>query len=107
MKISKELYTFFKEWLEWADAGGKEHNVFVTACGLCSNFNEWMLLRGRDGCGEELEILLDYTFFDTIYPFGKAEYRITALNGTQHKCPKRLAFVREQIKKYEGEVSES
>lgn len=49
MKISKELYTFFKEWLEWAEGGGKDHEVFQTHVGLCSNLDWW---HGDSSMGE-------------------------------------------------------
>lgn len=66
-------------------------------------FRWWRRKQERPGCEEELEILLEHTFIDSVYPFGEADYHTTARNCKQYKCPKRLAFVREQIKKYEEE----
>lgn len=37
MKISKELYTFFKEWLEWATGDAEDGEVFSRAYGLGAN----------------------------------------------------------------------
>lgn len=100
MKISKELYTFFKEWLEWAAAGGKECGVFYKHEGLCSSLESWCDYKGL-ACSCELSSLLEYLGLDINYPFGEEDFHRRLWNDTQHKCPKRLAFVREQIKKYE------
>lgn len=100
MKISKELYTFFKEWLEWAENGGKEHDVFSAGAGLCSNLYWWS---GDDSMESELYEVLDFVCGDFLYPFGHDDYSWRAVYDTQHECPERLAFVREQIKKYEEE----
>lgn len=100
MKTSKELYTFFKEWLEWAEDGGKEHGVFSAYAGLCSNLDWWS---GDRSMGSELYEVLDFVCGDGFYPFGEDDYSERANDATQHECPRRLAFVREQIKKYEEE----
>lgn len=102
MKISKELYTFFKEWLEWAEGGGKEHGVFRTHAGLCYNLWWWSCTLDVD-CEKELCDILKEQLGNKHYPFGRKEYDYRSCNDTQHKCPMRLAFVREQIKKYEEE----
>ena len=104
MKISKELYTFFKEWLEWAEGGGKDHEVFQTYLGLCSNLDLW---HGDNSMEGELCELLDATFGEYAYPFGYDEYVDMSCSETQYLCPKRLAFVREQISKYECPVAAS
>lgn len=88
MKISKELYTFFKEWLEWAESGG-EGSKFYNGVGLCSNSTSYTVK-------EEIRGL-----FSDHYPFGEDDYAVRRHNDTMHECPKRLAFVREQVKKYE------
>lgn len=100
MKISKELYTFFKEWLEWAENGGKEHDVFGNHAGLCSNIDWWCDHKELELVPDELTGLLVYSGLDVNYPFGEYDYHHRLLNDTQHECPMRLAFVREQIKKY-------
>lgn len=105
MKISKELYTFFKEWLEWAEAGGDEHGVFYKHEGLCSSLESWYDYKWL-ACLYELSSLLEYSGLDINYPFGKEDYVRRLRNDTQHECPLRLAFVREQIKKYEEEVND-
>lgn len=104
MKISKELYTFFKEWLEWAENGGKDHDVFVNHVGLCFNSDWWSSHRKLEFLLPELKRLLVHLGLDTSYPFGEEDYRHRRLNGTQHLCPKRLAFLREQIALYESYV---
>ena len=93
MKISEKLYTFFKEWLEWAKNGGKDGCVFCNHAGLCSNF-DWWSDYNRLARSDELLSLLEYSGLDTTYPFGKKGYHRRLLNDTQHKCPRRLAFVR-------------
>ena len=104
MKISKELYTFFKEWLEWAEGDGKDHEVFRSYAGLCSNLDWWC---GNSSMAEELYDLLYQTFGLYAYPFGEDEYSDRRVSETQHLCPKRLAFVREQISKYGCPVAAS
>lgn len=103
MKISKELYTFFKEWLEWAESGGKEHDVFRNHSGLCSNIDWWCSNEELEFVPDEFTRLLMHSGLDINYPFGEEDYQYRLRNDTQHKCPERLAFVREQIKKYEEE----
>lgn len=103
MKISKELYTFFKEWLEWAENGGKGHDTFVNSVGLCSNI-DWYSNKELEFLPHELKRLLAYLDLDVSYPFGEEDYTHRQRNGTQHLCPKRLAFVREQIALYESYV---
>lgn len=100
MKISKELYTFFKEWLEWAESG-KDHAVFTPNIGLCYNLAWWGAYSVTEA---ELYELLYETFGDNVYPFGKDEYLDRQQSSTQHLCPKRLSFVREQIALYESYV---
>lgn len=103
MKISKELYTFFKEWLEWAEDGGKEGGVFYNHAGLCSNLVSWCDSKESELAQDELTWLLMHSGLDVNYPFSQEDYLRRLFNDTQHECPMRLAFVREQIKKYEEE----
>lgn len=103
MKISEELYTFFKEWLAWAENDGEGSVVFGTHAGLCSNIEWWCDNKELELVPDELTRLLVYSGLDVNYPFGAEDYHRRLGNDTQHECPVRLAFVREQIKKYEEE----
>ena len=98
MKISKELYTFFKEWLE--DAESEHPCQWVRNYGLCATVHV-----SYPDVSEELSSILREVCNKVTYPFscGK-EYAERRVNGTQHLCPKRLAFVREQIALYESYV---
>ena len=98
MKISKELYTFFKEWLQNAES--KHPTDEIKKYGLCAVVHMSCL-----DVSEELSSILREVCNKVAYPFscGK-EYAERRVNGTQHLCPKRLAFVREQIALYESYV---
>lgn len=98
MKISKELYTLFKEWLE--DATSDNPTDYVRNFGLCRNASFTSL----DVYGE-LKVLFMHTlkgqeeFIE--YPFGEQDYKERQRSHTMHLCPNRLTFVRKQIAKYE------
>lgn len=102
MKISKELYIFFKEWLEWAESDGKNNNVFGNYAGLCSNLRSWRSHKGLSSTlPDELVSTLRYARLNVKYPFDEEDYYYRLGNGTQNECPKRRDFVSKQIKKYE------
>lgn len=97
--ISEELYTFLKEWLDWAEGDVEDTtSPFDTSYGLCTNYYLWVEdVNGLgDGSGE-LNVLFDFN----PYPFGEDAYETYSLTHTQHLCPKRLAWVKQQIKQYE------
>lgn len=85
--MSPELKEALREWL--ADATSEEPSREVRAQGLCAYVKRthgWEIF-------EELNNILD-----SLFPFGGfAEYYDRSENGTQHQCPARLAWVREQL----------
>ena len=100
MKISKELYTFFKEWLEWATGDAEDGEVFSRAYGLGVNADCYGV---AEDTMQELTYLINTTFNNELFPFGE-DFHEREIQRTQHLCPKRLAFVREQIALYESYV---
>lgn len=100
--ISENLYKFLKEWLEWAEEENKPiSSPFEESYGLCTNYYLWRKsVSDRAGESEELKRLFN---FDP-YPFGEDEYVTYGNNYMQHFCPKRLAWVRQQIKQYEEDL---
>lgn len=105
--MNKKLYeakllAFLKDWLAWAEAGlvdspspdGVHYSCNV---GLCSNslnhpsFSAWYF-----SAESPVESEWDYCF-----PFGESDYVWRNDDGTQHECPKRLAWVRNRIKELE------
>ena len=96
--ISKKLYTFLKEWLDWAEDGAPIHEVFSRHLGLCSCYSNWSAEYQGSFMGSDE---LDKIFEGDEFPFGKDNYSNRYHDDTQHLCPKRLAWVKQQIKKYE------
>lgn len=98
MKISKELYTFFKEWLEYAESANPPD--YIKRYGLCN-----AVCMPYPQALEELCGIFSKVYNEVDFPFSNKEGYTTRLcNETQHLCPKRLAFVREQIALYESYV---
>lgn len=103
MRISKELYEFFKAYKAWVSSGAKTHKIFVRGTGLCDNLMSYQKYRDRScSVNSELERLLGSKFEDCTYPFGKLSYKERYRKGTQHLCHKRMAFVDECIAAYES-----
>ena len=109
MKISEELYTFFKEWLVWATADSVvDTRNFSRDEGLCTALTNWSNWYGHDVVliHSEFVSLLENSFKGNYqFPFDKnfENYWGAKKKSVHHKNPKRLEFVCEQIKKYEEE----
>lgn len=107
MKISKELYTFFKEWLEWVTLDNVvDTRNFSRDEGLCTALTNWASWHGHGVVRIHAEFisLLENSFKGSYqFPFDKnlENYWRVKKNSAHHKNPKRLAFVGEQISKYE------
>lgn len=84
--ISDELRAALQWWLEQAES--KRPMPRVKVCGLCSALTYYK---------HELRAVLRRQFGQTDYPFGQSDYHSRQGNGTQHLCPKRLAWVRAMI----------
>lgn len=93
--MSPDLIDFLKAWYEWATNGAPEGKPFFRSVGLCSNVEEYFVEGPEIGTVErEIEAI----FSGDEYPFGgPADYETRRVKGTQHLCPKRLAWVRERL----------
>lgn len=87
--MSPDLIAFLKAWHDWATNGAPDGKPFSRDEGLCPN--------GGAGLRGELRDLHQMHFADWAYPFGRVDYNQRATLGTQHECPKRLAWVRERL----------
>lgn len=101
------LKTFFKWWLEQAEA---EHPpMFITRLGLCYALEMWLSNRSttpaqRETLTEELrQKIREYSRVNKlnyIYPFGgKQEFFHELQHQSAHKNPMRIAWVKEQLQK--------
>jgi hypothetical protein len=101
--VSELLTRFLREWLEWAEGGAPENEIFTRRVGLCSSFSSWMrskLVPYRDG--EKQYIALCGLFIadglDDSYPFNSPEsYEVERNESATHLNPKRLAWVRSKV----------
>lgn len=90
--MSADLIAFLKAWHDWATNGAPDDSPFLRGTGLCHNAKRWDARRSSDVHGELIRI-----FGHEQYPFGRAAYNVSVNAGTQHECPKRLAWVRERL----------
>lgn len=90
--MSPELKEALREWL--ADATSEEPSREVRIKGLCGYIKDnrgWALY-------EELDKIFEEMGGDPIFPFTSGfEYYDRRINETQHQCPARLTWVREQL----------
>lgn len=89
--LRSETVAFLKDWLAWVERGAPEGEPYSRADGLCANAFHW------SGDHRALYRDLRATFKADVHPFGQPDYLARMLADTQHECPKRLAWVREQI----------
>lgn len=108
-EMNKKLYeakllAFLKDWLAWAEVGLDDHPSpdgihYSCNVGLCSNslnhpsFSAW-----AESAESPIEAEWGWGYG---YPFGESDYDYRNGNGTQHKCPKRLVWVKNRIKELE------
>lgn len=91
--MTEGLKQILREWLEWAENGAGEHDVFRRSFGLCSILRCYDYFHGTS-CADELIIIFDGVPF----PFGGMdEYFIEKAKETLHLNPGRLAWVRKQL----------
>lgn len=98
----KVLRSFLEDWLEWANSENTESPQGVRYCktdGLCGSLRMYVPKHGYVNdtlyweCSRKLNKEFEKDGLDCRYPFGEVAY-ITAHNKeTQHKDPKRLAWV--------------
>lgn len=98
MNNDKTLLSFLKHWIEWVEAGAPDNEPFSRSKGLCPNARKF----GGFATGTELANHLIKTLDNCLFPFdGYIDYITRRELGTQHECPKRLAWVRKTIKELE------
>ena len=88
--ISDELRAALQWWLDQAESA--EPHEGITINGLCPVF-----LYHKEDVSDELKAVLREQFGYGRFPFGMSDYHARHCNGTQHLCPKRLAWVRAMI----------
>lgn len=126
--LNEYMLEFLRAYLTFAkgatsiDTATGEHNPFhfTTRFGLCSAIAEYTMATEHPVLQpEDFYRSLDNMLFrrmvedagvnfvgdDSVFPFGYEDYRIRLQNYTQHKCPKRLGFIRMFIKELEIECA--
>ncbi|UCR75557.1 hypothetical protein PP742_gp73 [Alcaligenes phage vB_Af_QDWS595] len=97
---NKTLLSFLKHWIEWVEAGAPHKMPYSRRIGLCAAYTKY----SGNPTDLSLCILLVEEFQDSTYPFnGYIDYKWRRELGTQHECPKRLAWVRKTIKELENQ----
>lgn len=92
---SPQMVQFLADWLDWAENDGSapsDDSCFRPYAGLCLNSSK----RGHSVTWE-LRAMLEADGLDPEYPFGEADYEERADKLTMHRCPKRLAWVRDKL----------
>lgn len=101
--MSEQLREFLTAWLAWVYLGAPQYRPFDRRDGLCASAQDWCRANGRskrDGVmlRHEVKNQLQRTGLDPYYPFGEQEYFHGVLLDNNHEDPKRLAWVRDQLK---------
>ncbi|QOI66481.1 hypothetical protein [Erwinia phage FBB1] len=102
-KNSELLTKFFKEWLEWAESENAdldEHEHFSPYIGLCNSLHSYAgtNYEANKELSKELKVLFRNSGLCELYPWGENNYDDDRANLSMHKNPKRLEFVRSQLK---------
>lgn len=97
--MSPELQQFLREWLNWAEAGVPDHDVFLPNYGLCTNSDHWGVTHHCHIRDELQNALADEFNGDDCYPFGGGPYLYEreSIDETHHLNPTRLAWVRGKL----------
>lgn len=103
MAQSEVLTRFYREWLSWAEAGGKG-GEFYDDMGLCSNLRKFCAARELpiSDTVQELRGQFKSHGVDDAYPFGEAAYDHQLEFGGMHADPKRLMWVRNRLEEAEA-----
>lgn len=101
------LIQFFKEYLDWLDAGAdKSHQVFTRNSGLCVQLRNYMLASDMADVNKEL-VKKDFRFLlhstcngDVVYPFNKngTAYIKESSANRCHTNKSRITWIKEQLK---------
>jgi hypothetical protein len=101
--MKEVLQEFYRTWLAWVEGGvRKPHPYYQADEGLCLSAYGFALSLARPDVQpwmleEALRDAFEAQGLDRHYPFGKRSYGLRYRYGTQHRCPKRLAWVRAQL----------
>lgn len=103
------LKRILTEGLEWADAGGPDHDTFSRSRGLCDTIADYLAVGDYTDCvcGEFEELLLEhfgrdpryrFTVIPLSYPFGGGDrWELDWANDQMHTNELRLAWVRKVL----------
>lgn len=93
------IHDFLQSWYNWATSGAPENDPFQRHMGLCGNLEIFEGIDHRNSTLQErLRYMFDIGCGDGFYPFGAPDYNKRMMDGTQHTCPVRLEWVKEQLK---------
>ena len=99
------LLAFLKDYRAWVERGAPDVDPFWRAYGLCQALTYWYKDTICLDQHHDIRRLLLQLLSNKTYPFGEQDYHRRRDDGTQHECPKRLAFVRKTIAELEKEIS--
>lgn len=85
--MSPDLIAFLKAWYDWATSGAPEGEPFRRCQGLCGASRRFLSAHRE----------ITASFGLGLYPFGQKDFWVRYETGTQHECPKRLAWVRARL----------
>jgi hypothetical protein len=85
MTLLPETRAYLRDWHDWVERGALDGEPYWRHWGLCLNAPSGVIIADL------------HAAFGCSYPFGDDDYRKRARSHTQHKCPKRLAWVREHM----------
>lgn len=105
IKSSRELLSFYRVWLAWAEADAPEHPQFKTDHGMCFCLDRLATSRAYDY--SELVFEMQDQFLaaelDPHYPFGYLAYQYDCENESHHRREERLNWVKARISDGESE----
>lgn len=90
--ISNDLYAFLADWLLWAE-GEEAIMEYNSSHGLCIAISQWCR-QYEPTLNVELNNLLGSTCYSSAFPFGKRGYDKARDNGSMHKDPNRISWVK-------------
>ena len=104
MKISDELYGFFRSWEEWRLKGAPGGCPYSRKLGLCDNFRKVCFSYESE---VELKNILIKEYEYHWAPFGNDWSFESPDFGNCHLNPERIAFVQRMIAAYETQKESS
>ena len=101
-----KLKDFLQLYMDWVDDGALEPTIlgFIRGSGLCDNLRRYSEMMGNGSNARELTEELMTMFWkdglNTKFPFdyGFQDYCDKGMNSECHLNPKRIAWIRQQLK---------